>query len=155
LDGPVFCTRTVGIATGHELDPLRPAPDPRRDVLAPLREVYGCDIVHYTVFPDDTATRNALREGKIQAAVLTAPAALLPDGAGDLVAVADPGYAFRAQNVVPLFRQGALTGTQIKKLNYVAGELNTDELTTMIREIRDDHADPAATANAWLDKHAL
>lgn len=146
---------TVGIATGHELEPLRPAPDPRRDVLAPLREVYGCDIAHYTVFPDDTAARNALRTGKIQAAVLTAPAALLPGGAGDLVPVADPDYAFRAQNVVPLFRQGTLTDTQIKKLNYVAGELTTDDLTTMIRQIRDDHADPGATANAWLDKHSL
>ncbi|MGF6883339.1 osmoprotectant transport system substrate-binding protein [Nocardia sp. GAS34] len=146
---------TVGIATGHQLDPLRPAPDPRRDVLTPLRQVYGCDIAHYTVLPDDTAARNALRDGRVQAAVLTAPAALLPGGPGAVVGVADPEYAFRAQNVVPLFRQGALTDTQIKKLNYVAGELTTDKLTEMVRRIRDDHADPGATANAWLDEHNL
>jgi|GEM_PF-218828 len=146
---------TVGIAAGRELDPLRPAPDPQRDVRTPLRRVYGCDVAHYTLFPGDTALRNALRAGRVQAGVLTAPAALLPGGAGDLVAVADPDYAFRAQNVVPLFRAGSLTDTQIKKLNYVAGELTTDEFTDMVRRVRDDHADPAATAAAWLDKYDL
>lgn len=146
---------TVGIATGSELDPLRRSPDPQRDVLTPLRQVYGCDITHSTVYPNDTAVRNALRDGRIQAGVLTAPATLLPGGPGDLVAVADPRYAFRAQNVIPLFRQGSLTGTQIKKLNYVAGELTTDELTTLIRRLRDDHASAADLARGWLDEHDL
>ncbi|WP_216898074.1 glycine betaine ABC transporter substrate-binding protein [Nocardia alni] len=146
---------SVGIATGHELDPLRRPPDPRRDVLDPLRSVYGCDITHYTVFPNDSALQSALRSGRVQAGVLTAPAALLTGGVGDLVTVADPEYAFRAQNVVPLFRQGSLSDVQIKKLNYVAGELTTDDFTTMIRKLRDEHAKPADLARDWLDLHSL
>ncbi|MBB5912436.1 osmoprotectant transport system substrate-binding protein [Nocardia transvalensis] len=144
---------TVGVATGSELDPLRPAPDPRRDVIEPLRSVYGCDIAHYTVYPSDTELRKALQDGHVQAGVLTAPAALLPGGVGDLVPIADPKYAFRAQSVIPLFRKGALSARQIKKLNYVAGELTTDELTTLVRRLRDEHAPDLA--RTWLDTHDL
>ncbi|WP_280263598.1 glycine betaine ABC transporter substrate-binding protein [Nocardia wallacei] len=145
----------VGIATGSELDPLRRSPDPRRDVLEPLRTVYGCDITRHTVYPNDSELRKALQEGRIQAGVLTAPAALLPGGAGDLTPIADPGYAFRAQSVIPLYRKGTLTARQLKKLNYVAGELTTDELTDYIRRLRDDHASPSDLARAWLDSHDL
>ncbi|MBF6060901.1 transporter [Nocardia terpenica] len=146
---------TVGIATGSELDPLRPAPDPQRDVLAPLREQYHCDITHYTIYPGDSELRKALADGRIQAGVLTAPAALLPGGPGDLVPIADPSYAFRAHNIVPLFRQGALTGAQIKKLNYVAGELTTADLADLIGKVRDEHAAPDDLARGWLDEHNL
>ncbi|WP_167489906.1 glycine betaine ABC transporter substrate-binding protein [Nocardia terpenica] len=146
---------TVGIATGSELDPLRPAPDPQRDVLTPLREEYHCDITHYTIYPGDSELRKALADGRIQAGVLTAPAALLPGGPGDLVPVADPSYAFRAHNIVPLFRKGALTGTQIKKLNYVAGELTTADLADLIGKVRDEHAAPDDLARGWLDEHNL
>ncbi|ATL70315.1 glycine betaine ABC transporter substrate-binding protein [Nocardia terpenica] len=146
---------TVGIATGSELDPLRPAPDPQRDVLTPLRERYHCDITHYTIYPGDSELRKALADGRIQAGVLTAPAALLPGGPGDLVPIADPSYAFRAHNIVPLFRHGALTGTQIKKLNYVAGELTTADLADLIGKVRDEHAAPDDLARGWLDEHNL
>ncbi|MCX4096003.1 glycine betaine ABC transporter substrate-binding protein [Nocardia sp. alder85J] len=146
---------TAGIATGAELDPLRPVPDPQRDVIDPLRTVYGCDISHATVYPSDTELRKALQDGQIQLGVLTAPAALLPGGADGLTSVADPRYAFRARNVLPLFRTGALTPTQIKKLNYVAGELTTADLIDMVHRIRDDHASAATLARAWLDEHAL
>ncbi|WP_024799949.1 glycine betaine ABC transporter substrate-binding protein [Nocardia sp. BMG51109] len=145
----------VGIATGSELDPLRPSPDPHRDVLDPLRTVYGCDITRFTVYPSDTALREALRDGQVTAGVLTAPAALLPGGTGDLMPIADPGYAFRARNVMPLFRKGALTAQQIKKLNTVAGELTTDEFTVLIRRLRDDHTPAPELARGWLDDHDL
>ncbi|BCK53490.1 glycine betaine ABC transporter substrate-binding protein [Nocardia wallacei] len=151
---------TVGIATGSELDPLRRSPDPRHDVLDPLHAVYGCDITHHTVYPSDSELRKALRDGQIQAGVLTAPVTLLPGGAGELVPIADPDYAFRARSVIPLFRKGALSGRQIKQLNRVAGELTTadlatDSLTEMVRRIRDDHAVPRELARAWLDAHDI
>jgi osmoprotectant transport system substrate-binding protein len=146
---------TVGIATGTELDPLRRSPDPVRDVLAPLRAVYGCDIAHYTVYPSDTALHEALRAGTVQAGVLTVPAVLLPGGGGDLATVADPDYAFRAENVVPLFRTGALTQVQIKKLNYVAGELTTVDFADLVRRVRENPASAAELARGWLDAHNL
>jgi osmoprotectant transport system substrate-binding protein len=153
-------TLSVGIATGHELDPLRRSPDPKHDVLDPLRSVYGCDITRYTVFPNDSALQDALRVGRVQAGVLTAPAALLGGGPGDPVTVSDPKFAFRAQNVVPLFRQGSLNDVQIKKLNYVAGELNNTDaapggLIDMVRSIRDDHASARELARVWLEYHGF
>ncbi|MCM6775820.1 transporter [Nocardia sp. CDC159] len=146
---------SVGIATGSELDPLRRGPDPQRDVLEPLRTVYHCDIAHHSVYGSDTELRNALRHGKVQAGVFTAPATLLPGGAQELTLVADPSYAFRAQNIVPLFRKGALTERQLEKLNYVAGELTTAELVDLVRRVRDEHASAAELARAWLDAHSL
>jgi osmoprotectant transport system substrate-binding protein len=146
---------TVGIATGTELDLLRRSPDPVRDVVAPLRAVYGCDIARYTVYPSDTALHEALRAGTVQAGVLTVPAVLLPGGGSDLATVADPDYAFRAENVVPLFRTGALTQVQIKKLNYVAGELTTAEFADMVRRVREAPASAAELARGWLDAHNL
>jgi osmoprotectant transport system substrate-binding protein len=44
---------------------------------------------------------------------------------------------------------------QIKKLNYVAGELTTADLATMVRRVRDEHASAADLARTWLDEHAL
>ncbi|WP_227980230.1 glycine betaine ABC transporter substrate-binding protein [Nocardia spumae] len=146
---------SVGIATGHELDPLRIAPDPQRDVLTPLHEVYGCDIVRHITFASDSDLRKALREGQIDAGVFTSAVALLPGGPGDLAVVADPYYAFRAQNVIPLLRQGALDRRQLEKLNYVAGELTAADFADLVRRVRDEHAPAAEVARAWLDEHAL
>ncbi len=152
---------TVGIAGGRELDPLRTPPDPQRDVLTPLRTVYGCDITRHVEFPGDAELRKALRDGAVDAGVFTSAVALLPGGPGDTAVgtdpavVTDPAYAFRAQNIVPLLRQGALDQRQIKKLNYVAGELTTADLATMVRRVRDEHASAAGLARIWLDEHAL
>lgn len=146
---------TVGIATGHELDPLRLPPDPQRDVLAPLHTTYGCDITRHLEFGSDTELRTALLDGRVDAGVFTSSVALLPGGPGDLAVATDSGYAFRAQNIVPLLRQGALDQRQLEKLNYVAGELSTADLAAMVRRVRDDHAPAAEQARIWLDEHAL
>jgi osmoprotectant transport system substrate-binding protein len=146
---------TVGITTGPGTDPLRPLLDPRRDVVDPLREVYGCIVTRYTTFAADTDVRKALLDSTIQAGVLAAPPSFLPGGAEDLVALSDSAYAFRAQNTLPLFRKGILTDRQIRKLNYVAGELTTAELADMVRHLRDEHASAPDLARIWLDAHAL
>ncbi len=146
---------SLGIAVGHELDPLRTAPDPQRDVLTPLQETYGCDIARHTTFGSDSELRKALVDGRVDAGVFTSAVALLPDGPGDLAVVADPDYAFRAQNVIPLLRQGALDQQQIKKLNYVAGELTTADFALLIRRVRDQHQPASDVARGWLDEHSL
>ncbi|NKY49074.1 glycine betaine ABC transporter substrate-binding protein [Nocardia vermiculata] len=153
--GPECAQLSVGIATGHELDPLRTPPDPRRDVLTPLREVYGCDITRHTEFDSDVQLRQALLDGRVDAGVFTSAVGLLPGGAGDLVVAGDPEYAFRARNVIPLLRQGELDQQQLKKLNYVAGELTTAEFTEIVRSVRDEHASAADLARGWLDAHSL
>ncbi|MET9485670.1 glycine betaine ABC transporter substrate-binding protein [Nocardia sp. NPDC006630] len=146
---------TIGIATGIPLDPMRAPLDPERDVLAPLQAAYGCTVAHPVTFPTTEDLRKALSAGEIQLAVLSGPPAYLPDGGADLTPLADPAYAFRAASALPIIRKGALTDPQLRKLNYVAGELTTTDLADMIRQFRDNHAVPASLARDWLDAHAL
>ncbi|MFJ9367404.1 glycine betaine ABC transporter substrate-binding protein [Nocardia sp. NPDC101769] len=146
---------TIGIDTGAPLDALRAPLDPQRDVLDPLRTVYHCAITHPVTFATDADLRKALSDGEIQLAVLPGPPAFLPDGGADLAPLADPDYAFRAAMVLPIIRKSALTDQQLRKLNYVAGELITTDLADMIHQVRDEGAVPAAVARVWLDAHAL
>lgn len=146
---------TVGINTGPALDPLRPPLNPRVDVEDRLREVYGCTITHYTEFHSDAEVHAAVESGSLQIGILSMPPAFLKGGAGATTPIADPSFAFRAQQVLPLLRKGALTETQLRKLNYVAGELDTAALADLVRRARDDLSNPAALAREWLDAHAL
>lgn len=146
---------TVGITTGPPLDALRAPLDPQRDVIEPLNTVYHCDIAHPVTFTSDADLRKALSEGEIQLAVLAGPPAFLTDGGADLTPLADPDFAFRAANVLPVLRKAALTDEQLRKLNYVGGELTTTDLADMIRQVRDSGAIPADLARNWLDAHSL
>ncbi|MFE7745776.1 glycine betaine ABC transporter substrate-binding protein [Nocardia sp. NPDC057455] len=135
---------TVGVATTPGL--LSSA---RRD------RVDGCDFAATVAFPDPGALRKALLDGKVQVGLLGGPPELAPGATDGLTVLSDDDYAVRAENVLPLFRKGLLDQRQIKKLNYVAGELTTDELADMIRTVRDDGAAPGDVARAWLDEHSL
>lgn len=120
---------------------------------APVR-IAGCDFVGTRPYPDVTALRKALLDGEIQAGILTGPPVLTPGATDGLTVLADNDYAVRADNVLAVYRKGLLDDRQIKKLNYVAGELTTDELAEMIRKVREGAA-AAEVARTWLDNHAL
>lgn len=60
----------------------------------------------------------------------------------------------RAQSVVALYRSGIFDRQQLKKLNYVAGELTTEELVDLIHQV-DTGSRPADAARSWLDAHSL
>ncbi|PXX68859.1 osmoprotectant transport system substrate-binding protein [Nocardia tenerifensis] len=136
---------TLGVAPIPDLIALPPS----------LDRVAGCDFAATVPFPDAAALRKALSDGQVQAGLLTGAPAVVPDSADGLTTLSDDDYAVRAQNVLPLFRKGVLDERQIKKLNYVAGELTTDDLAKMIRSVRDDKARPAEEARKWLDGHSL
>ncbi|MGQ4601038.1 glycine betaine ABC transporter substrate-binding protein [Nocardia sp. R6R-6] len=141
--------RCAGLTAG-----VAPAPGllPRP---AALDRVAGCDFASTMTFPDPAALRKALLDGQIQAGLLTGPPELAPDATDGLTELSDDDYAVRAENVLPLFRKGVLDQRQIKKLNYVAGELTTGDLAAMIRRVRDDGVVPGDVARDWLDAHAL
>ncbi|WP_433629358.1 glycine betaine ABC transporter substrate-binding protein [Nocardia sp. CA-120079] len=120
---------------------------------APVR-IAGCDFAGTRPYPDATALRTALLDGEIQAGILTGPPALAPGATDGLTVLADNDYAVRAENVLAVYRKGLLDDRQIKKLNYVAGELTTDELAAMIRKVGEGAA-AAEVARTWLDNHAL
>ncbi|MFI6169984.1 glycine betaine ABC transporter substrate-binding protein [Nocardia sp. NPDC051052] len=138
-------TLTVGVAAVPDLIALPPA----------VEQVAECHFAATVPFPDAAALRKALLDGQVQAGLLTGPPAVVPGSTDGLTILSDDSYAMRTENVLPLFRKGVLDERQIKKLNYVAGELTTDDLAAMIRSARDDHAQPAELARKWLDDHSL
>ncbi|MFI7526302.1 hypothetical protein [Nocardia salmonicida] len=69
-------------------------------------------------------------------------------------ALPDPDYTVRAQNILALYRTGIFDRQQLKKLNYVAGELTTEELVDLIHQV-DTGSRPADAARSWLDAHSL
>ncbi|MEU2253106.1 glycine betaine ABC transporter substrate-binding protein [Nocardia xishanensis] len=131
---------------------LAPAPDALRGPGA--KPVTGCDFADETPLPDVAALRNALLDNSVQAGVVGGPSALTTSATEGLTVLADSEYALRAENVIPVFRKGLLDDQRIRKLNYVAGELTTDELVEMIRRVRDGAA-AGEVARAWLDNHGL
>ncbi|WP_433658790.1 ABC transporter substrate-binding protein [Nocardia sp. CA-128927] len=138
-------TLTVGVAPIPNLIELPPT----------LERVADCAFAATVPFADAVALRKALLDGQVQAGLLTGPPAVVTGSTDGLTLLSDDNYAVRAENVLPLFRKGKLDERQIKKLNYVAGELTTEELATMIRGVRDDGAKPAEVARKWLDDHSL
>ncbi|MGW2662077.1 glycine betaine ABC transporter substrate-binding protein [Nocardia tengchongensis] len=145
----------LGIDTGAPLDAQRAPLDPERDVLTPLRTVYHCTVTRTVTFTTEADLRKALSEGEIHLAVLSGPPAFLPGDGADLTPLSDPDYAFRAAMIAPILRKSALTDPQLRKLNYVAGELTTTALADMVHQIRDQSAIPSSVAKDWLDAHAL
>ncbi|MFE4502934.1 glycine betaine ABC transporter substrate-binding protein [Rhodococcus sp. NPDC056743] len=65
--------------------------------------------------------------------------------------LADPDHILAAQNVVPLFRTGALSDPAVKALSVVAGELSTTDLAEMIDQVRRGQATPSEVARSWWD----
>ncbi|MFI6315788.1 glycine betaine ABC transporter substrate-binding protein [Nocardia fusca] len=118
-------------------------------------KISGCEFASTEVFPEPGELRRALLEGRIQAAVPAGPAEFLPGGTEGLTVLADPEDAIRPENPLALVRKGALDDRQLEKLNYVAGELTTDELATLVLRVRDESADPGELARTWLDAHGL
>ncbi|WP_406232747.1 glycine betaine ABC transporter substrate-binding protein [Nocardia sp. NBC_01009] len=132
---------------------VAPVPEVLRASTDTLR-VSGCGFARTKLFPDAAALRKALLDGEVQAGILGGPPALVPGATDGLAVLSDDDYALRAENVLAVYRKGELGDRQIRKLNYVAGELTTDDLVVMIGRIRDG-AVPADVARDWLDSHAL
>lgn len=122
---------------------------------AVAEKIADCEFASAEVFPEPGELRRALLEGRVQAAVLAGPAEFLPGGTEGLKVLADPEDAIRPENPLALVRKGALDDRQLEKLNYVAGELTTDELAALVLRVRDESADPGELARTWLDTHGL
>ncbi|MET8652057.1 glycine betaine ABC transporter substrate-binding protein [Nocardia aurea] len=142
--GPRCGEWEAGIAT---------VPDILRASSAPL-SINGCAFAGKRPLPDAAALRNALLDGSSPVGVLSGPPALTPGAADGLAILTDEDYALPAQNVLPIFRKGMLDDRRLEKLNYVAGELTTEDLVDLILKVRAGTS-PATAARDWLDEHAL
>ncbi|HEV7419520.1 MAG TPA: glycine betaine ABC transporter substrate-binding protein [Mycobacterium sp.] len=110
-----------------------------------------CRLPAVREFPDAATLFASLRAGQVNAAWTSTAAANPPDAA---VVLSDRTSLIRAENVVPLYRRNELTEQQVLALNQIAGELDTEALADMRRQIADG-TDPGAVAGAWLDDHPL
>ncbi|MCQ4119804.1 ABC transporter substrate-binding protein [Rhodococcus tibetensis] len=142
------------------LDELVPSCSRTTAVLTPdfeaaaLADLTGCTFGQTRTVPggaDAVAELSvpAPADGAVVAGVTTASPEV---ASADLVLLADDEHVFTAQNVVPLYRIGALGEPQIKALNVVAGELTTADLADMIGQVRGG-ADSPDVARVWLDAH--
>lgn len=148
--------RSIGALTSHcgEIEAgVAPVPGVLRAPTGPV-SIAGCAFAGTRTYPDPAALRKALLDGEIQAGILTGPPAPAAGSTDGLIVLADGDYAVRAENVLAVYRKGLLDDQQIRKLNYVAGELTTDELIGMIQQVRAGAA-AADVARDWLDLHAL
>ncbi|MCF6387186.1 hypothetical protein L2K20_09390 [Mycobacterium sp. MBM] len=102
-------------------------------------------------FPDAETLWAALRAGAVDMAWTSAAA---PDIPQDLTLLSDRTALIRAENVVPVFRRNTLSQMQLRAVNELAGELDTDALAQMRAEVAGG-AEPGAVAGAWLDAHPL
>ena len=60
----------------------------------------------------------------------------------------------RAQNLVPVYRTAALTRSEVKQINRVAGEITTADLAELARRA-DAGTKPRDVAAGWLGEHGL
>lgn len=117
-----------------------------------LTERYGCTFGSVRIEADGQAVVNAIDDGSAQvASIRTASAG--PE-AKDLTILDDDASVLRAQNVVPLFRDGVLSDNEIRSFSVVAGELTTADLADMIGEVRSGR-DSGDVAVRWLGEHDL
>ena len=136
--GMATAARSVAELPCSELTLGSPSPVPAL-VIDRLRTEYSCEFKQVLSTSDgaDVAVQG--------------PGLGIPSG---VVALTDDKYAVAAENVVPVFRTGALTQRQITRLNVVAGELTTDNLNDLLVEANLG-ASVADLARTWLDQHGL
>ncbi|UEA59577.1 glycine/betaine ABC transporter substrate-binding protein [Gordonia otitidis] len=84
----------------------------------------------------------------------TAPDSAAPDSAAPGTPARGETAGPRAQNLVPVFRTAALTRSEVKQINRVAGEITTADLAELARRA-DEGAEPRDLAVAWLGEHSL
>ncbi|WP_243636605.1 glycine betaine ABC transporter substrate-binding protein [Rhodococcus sp. Eu-32] len=119
------------------------------DVLA---QRYGCTFGSVDTVTDDESVVDALADGSAQVGIIRTASA--GPGTKDLTALTDTDEVFAARNVVPLFRDGVLSDSEIRSFSVVAGELTTADLADMIGEVRGG-ASSGDVAARWLGEHNL
>lgn len=122
-----------------------------------LTDIYGIDADKITVSPISDGggplTVAALVEGAANTAnIFTTSPALLSDGSeADLVTLDDPERLIPPQNVVPVVRAGALPEGALDVINSTNEMLTTQDLVEMnLRNVGEEHAEPAAIAKDWM-----
>lgn len=127
---------------------------PRQAGLAGITQKYSCTFKEFrSLDTGGPLTLNALLNNDIQVADLYTTDSNIPEK--KLVALDDPKNVFPAQNVVPLYKDGALSDTAKKKLNDVSKALDTATLTALLRQVTTDKVPAQTVAMKWLKDKGL
>jgi len=121
-----------------------------------LEKDYGITGVKFTAINDGggPATVKALTSGQVDVADIYSTTPSITDN--NLVTLTDPKNMIAAQNVVPLIRADAESGTVEETLNAVSAKLSTDALLELNKAFAADSKPTAAdVAKDWLSKNGL
>jgi osmoprotectant transport system substrate-binding protein len=121
-----------------------------------LKENYGVAPSNYVAIADGggPATVAALVDGTVKAANIYTTSPDIP--ANNFVVLKDPKNNFPAQNVVPVYRDGAVDSAALDVLNKVSAELTTDDLLSINAQVSGDaKMEPKTAAEQWLKDKGL
>ena len=121
-----------------------------------LRAVYGLRFARFLPFGTEAQRVTALRDGVVDAAVLTTTDGNL--ATGDLVLLADDRHLQPAENVVPVVTDRAMAryGKRLASaVNAVSARLTSKALLFLDWRIEVAGADVLAEARAWLERHGI
>lgn len=121
----------------------------RQQGVVGIKSVYGCTFRDYKSYATDTPLLpQALVAGEVQVAnIFTTDPSVAKN---KFVVLDDPKSLFSAQNVVPLYKGGALSQPAQDALNKVSKALTTADLATLVQKIKVDQMPAADVAAGWL-----
>ena len=95
----------------------------------------------------------ALKNGEVQVVELfSSNGAVQPN---HFVALTDNKHLEGATYVIPVIRKSVDTAGVAKALNTLSAKLTTNQLSTLNIQVTTEHKQPAAVAEAWLQKEGL
>jgi osmoprotectant transport system substrate-binding protein len=118
-----------------------------------MKKVYGVTFGQFVPLSSGgSITETALKNGTVDAAnIFSTDPAIERNG---FVVLEDPKHEFPAQNVVPLFRDGALTKPMQAAANAVAKKLTTADLRDLVSQVASG-ATSDSVAQQWVDQKHL
>ncbi len=126
----------------------------RQQGVVGIKDVYGCTFGGFKTYATDTPLLpQALVQGEVQIANLFTTNPTVE--ANGFVVLDDPKSLFSAQNVTPLFKQGALNPQAQDALNKVSAALTTPALAGMVSQIKTQQTPIADVAQKWLTDNGL
>lgn len=122
--------------------------------LVGLKKVYGVEFKDFK--PLDVGgplTIKALTDGTVDAANVFSTDSNIKTK--HFVVLQDPKNLFTAQNVVPLVAKSKASSTVTSALNAVSAKLTTANLTSALKKVQVDKADPKEVAQSFLKANGL
>ncbi|NMO50107.1 ABC transporter substrate-binding protein [Actinoplanes sp. TBRC 11911] len=118
-----------------------------------LAASYGVKFGRFVALqPSGSITQTALKNGTVDAAdIFSTDPSISRD---NFVTLTDPKSIFAAENVVPVFKNNALTQPMADAANAVSAQLTTDQLQSLDTAVAGGK-DPATVAAAWVAAHGL